>query len=652
MRLPNNKFRITDKQRSIFEDDIAAAEKSNTAAKEHFDCLLEKFCSNISPEGMWEKFETEFLEPLVREIGANAYNFIAGKEMKVNDTLVHQCQSHFPEIHKTSLSDLISQFLDPANNAVRSYISRLLHATFCVAAIGLPDTVIAKLNESIERQIQFRILVDTNFLFSILSLHNNPFNATAIELKELINSLNQNLKIDLYITPRTIDEAKHSISITKSQLFDFPTSSNFSKAISQANFSGLAAKFLESSSKESGGMSPDQWFGPYLNNFVLVAEANGVKLFNDKLENYATRQDVIDDIHFVLEEENRREGKKKGFEQIQHDVILWHFVNDKRSTYSAYLESPIDAQDWVLTLDFRFINFDKYKQRNQNPKVPICVHPTTLIQLLQFWVPKTEEFEKAILGSMRLPFLLHELDAEAEHTSARILKSIGRYQGSATIPEETIARVMLDEGLRARLVPDIDNETATGLIRDTLIEEMQNKVNRADQRAKEIYGKFKTQTRQEKDKHKIIEKLLQELATTKEEVSISDTKIQDQDNKIQDQDNKIQEITSRFERLKIIGMYLLFSIVTITISVIGGWVISKFYQPFNAPWGSTISQILASIIIFLIVIFILEMFLKWKNLTIESWPFQKLKWLRVRLFSLVGLVLIELVISYINNHLL
>ena len=151
-------------------------------------------------------------------------------------------------------------------------------------------------------------------------------------------------------------------------------------------------------------------------------------------------------------------------------MILWHFVSDQRPNY---IESPIDSRDWILTVDYRLIGFDEYKQKHAGSKITLCLHPTSLIQLLQFWVPRTKEFEEAMLGSMRLPFLFQEFDAEAERTSLRILKGLGRFEGRDDISAQTITSVILNEGLRARLLTKKtgDGETEIALIRDALVEE-------------------------------------------------------------------------------------------------------------------------------------------------------------------------------------
>ena len=201
IRLPNDKFRIPDDRRRIFENEIDEAETSSKAVKEYFFKLVEELLKDLDPDDIWAKFESVFLAPLIREAGANAYKFIAGEGMTVDRELANKFQSKFDSTYEVQLLELVTRFLDPRNEAVSSYVSRMLHAAFCVEASGLPDNVIEKLSASVGKPIQFRVFVDTNFLFSILELHDNPSNLAATELKELIASLNSsNFKVNLYIT--------------------------------------------------------------------------------------------------------------------------------------------------------------------------------------------------------------------------------------------------------------------------------------------------------------------------------------------------------------------------------------------------------------------------------------------------------------------
>ncbi len=357
VRLQGGTYRIPDQQRAIFEKEIKESEKVEFDAKEQFCKLVIASCPELEPDAVWKVYENEFLAPLIKQVGANAYRMIAGENMTVDNTLVNRFLRPFEDVQHQQLRLLVSTFLDPKNPEVCAYISRMLHAQFCVEASGLSEEVIAKLNSSVGKQIRFRMFVDTNFLFSLLELHENPSNAAAQELKDLVSQLNGNPKFELVITPNTIEEAKTAIRNTKSFLTGIPTSPNFTHAALHAGLSGMAARFFSERQGRSVSITPDEWFGPFLNDFVAMAGGKGVTLFNEKLDGYSTRQDVVDDINSVMKyEEKRPKERRKTYEKVAHDMILWHFVNDKRP---AYVESPIDANEWILTVDFRLIGFGR-----------------------------------------------------------------------------------------------------------------------------------------------------------------------------------------------------------------------------------------------------------------------------------------------------
>lgn len=70
--------------------------------------------------------------------------------------------------------------------------------------------------------------------------------------------------------------------------------------------------------------------------------------------------------------------KPKTYEQFLHDIVLWWYNKDKRPTY---VESPIDADNWIVTVDFKLLGFDKSKNISDAEGVSqICIHPASLIQ--------------------------------------------------------------------------------------------------------------------------------------------------------------------------------------------------------------------------------------------------------------------------------
>lgn len=650
IRHADSTFRIAESRRKVFETEIAEAEDSGINAKAYFSSLITELCPGIDVTDAWGKFESNFLGPLIREIGANAYKLVAGEKMTVNQKLLKELQGRFDKKYEKSLSELVSRFLDPSNAAVRSYVSRMLHAAFCVEASGLPQGVIDKLNDSVGKPIRFRIFVDTNFLFSLLELHDNPSNSAATELKELIDTLGSNPKIDLYVTPRTIDEAKHSISLAKDRLKNFPGGTNFNDATSRAGFSGLAAKYLASRNMDGSRKSAEDWFDPYLNNFVPLARAKGVELYNEKLDDYSTRQDVVDDIVTVLKIETKRGPRGKSFLMVQHDMILWHLVNDNRP---GYVESAVEAHDWILTLDFRLIGFDEHKQKRRGGKVPICLHPTSLIQLLQFWIPRTPAFEEAILGSVRLPFLFHDLDPEAERTSLRILKGIGKFEDNDQIPAAAISHVMLNDGLRARLGEGESEDEEAKLIRDALVDELRTQADshkgEADglaQRLEERGDELESLRATSRMKDETIQTLEKRVSTEEARVKGAEEKIETQGNEIADIKSVLDARSAEDRRRKSLRRYLMLLTLVTMVSGAVGWYGSLFFETLILWFGRIAVVWIVAVPVFILGHFLLEFKERKCEDLVKLWVFQQIVRFRGWLW---GIVIIGFIGGIIGN---
>ncbi len=651
LRLPSDTYRIPEDQRVVFEKEIAASEKAEQEVKESFWKLVVEIDEGLEPKTVWAAFEHEFLGPLIKQVGANAYRLVAGEKMTADKALVDHFLKPFPATVHRKLRTLVTTFLDPAKPEVCVHISRMLHARFCVEASGLPEDVLAKLNASIGKQIRFQMFVDTNFLFSLLELHENPSNAAAQELRELVRHLNGNPRIDLFITPETIEEAKSSIAHTKGQLNGLPSGHNFTQAALQGGFSGMAIRFLTERLRRNGKLTAEEWFDPYLNDFVPIARGKGVELFNEKLDGYSTRQDVVDDIHVVFKfEERLPENKRKSYAKVAHDMVLWHFVNDKRP---AYVESPIDATSWILTVDFRLIGFDEHKQKHSKSKVPLCIHPTSLIQLLQFWVPRTKEFEEAMLGSLRLPFLFQDFDVEAEKTSLKILKGIGRFDGSEELSQDTITHVMFNDGLRSRLQTEHLEEAEVVLIRDALVEEMRLRAEDEASKAKALEAEVlkrdsdiaalanqkraieeeNAQTKRAKEEADEAARLA--LASQGAELGDVKTRLQAMEEVELRRVEKEQEDLVEREKKAALFTYLAFLTVVIGFSAVGAWQAAKRLPWYTKILGAIPTSGLVAIFTFVLGHLLLEFSICRRPAISKLWPFRQVKRFRKFLWVIV-----------------
>lgn len=527
VELPAGAYRIPEKARKELDREVAQAEEAEAKAKDLFLSLVTQYCPELDASEVWSVFERDFLIPMVRDVGVQTYRLIAGEGGIPDGTHAEKFLLAFGAKHENNLKIVVSTFLDPKHSDVRGYVTRLLHAHFCVEASGVSEAVLEKLKTSTAKPVQFRLFVDTNFLFSLLGLHENPSNASARELQELLGTLNDNPQVSFCITPKTIDEARRVIRAAKEAVVGVPLSENFTKAALRVGMSGISERYFAERQGRTGLLTASDWFDPYLSDFVSLAREAGIELYNEKLDAYGTRQDVVDDICSVMEHEKKTysEDRRKSYENVAHDVILWHVAKDKRP---AYVESPIEAQEWILTVDFRFLGFDQHKLKVNDSNVPVCLHPTALIQLLQFWIPRTRAFEEAVLGGLRLPFLFKEFDAEAERLSLNIIKKIGLFEGSDKISDDTLVRVVFNDGLRHRLEAGQPEEEEIRLVRDALVEEGRSVAEAANAKVMELTALVEDKTaaiseaqRKSKEKDLRIKELEEEAAERKREVARS-----------------------------------------------------------------------------------------------------------------------------------
>lgn len=649
--LPGDLYRIPDTKRQLLDRDIKVAEEVANAARDFFLSLVRDLDPGLKPAELWVAFESDFLAPLIKDVGANAYRLIAGDRIEADRTLADRFLKRFDPNLRTRMAEVITTFLDPKKDEVRAHVTRMLHARFCVEAGGLPESVIRKLSESVGKQLRFRVFLDTNFLFSLLELHENPSNEAARELKELIDKLKPNLLVQLFVIPRTIDEAKTSIASAKLRLSGIPAGRNYTQAALRSGVSGMAERFFTERMRHGGKLTAESWFDPYLNDFLAMARGKGVELFNENVDSYSTRQDVVDDILFVQEYEKRlEESKRKSYQKIAHDMILWHFAKDKRP---AYIESPLDAQDWILTVDFRLIGFDQGKQSQAGLKVPLCLHPASFIQLLQFWVPRTREFEEAMLGSLRLPFLFQEFDTEAERTSLKILKGLGRFAQDEEMSEQTITRVVLNDGLRARLKSEQTEEEEIKLIRDALVEEMKTRAEAADNRANELQLTVKQKEAAldalDARKQAEIQAKDEELARLKAKVAEEKSRATAADQARSQKEAEVTELTAKLaeqqaqaeERQKMRGAllgYLGCLTLIIVLSGLAAWKADGVFSQWTKVLGPTLIRGLAAGVVFVLGHLLLELLASKRSQRMtQLWPFRQVRRFRRALWAIAFL---------------
>lgn len=524
VQLRGERFKISEQSLKAFTADLQEAERIQEQAHERFTEIMAQSCPSIDAESTWQSFNEQFLVPLVHDMGARTYELVSGTRIDLAGIpRFQQFLEGYPASLRAGLLGAVVAFMDPKEPNIRSHILRQLCAYFLLEASNLTEETVRALSTMLDTTPSFTLFLDTNFLFCILGLDEDARNQAAESLMHLIGQLANRVKVKLYVSPITIDEARRVLHSCEHELGGVRFSVNLTGAALTTELTGLTRRFIEDCSKAGQPLTAEGYFGPYIRDLVGMARAKGVELSGRKVDHYRTDPQVLDDLNNRLEFEKRKfGGRAKKYELLEHDMVLWHFIRDERP---PRLDSPADAGSWIVTVDFRLLQFDRYKRRNEVNTIPICVHPANLIQMLQFWVPRTQEFEEAVLGNLRLPFLLQEFDPGAEQMTIRILTTLARFEKIDDLPQEAAASTLINSALRQRLQAEPDQEKGAELVREALtIEE--------DQRVREQLNAEQAKTahleREAREKDETIAQLQREEKGRKEALKESQRQLKEE----------------------------------------------------------------------------------------------------------------------------
>jgi len=593
IRVPDERYKISETALKEFEKRLKEAEEVESKSKNKFFEILSKCCPSLDAESTWQKVNKELVIPIIQIMGARTYELLAGVELDLDrDMTFHGYIEKYPPEIRKSLQTAITTFLDPKDATVRAYILNHLNSFFFLEAGNLKEDTLKTISRLSSLKPTFLIFVDTNFLFSILELHENPSNEAALLLQELIRQLSDKVTAKLYVLPITVSEAKRVFIAYSQQMNQVRLTTSLAEASLDMGLKGIVQKYFEEIRKKNIAVSADLYFGPYIKDLISILKTKNVELFNEKTEKYKTDRRVIDDILMQMEFEKKHQGRgAKSYEQWEHDMVLWHFVHDKRP---SPLESPLDTKYWIATVDFRFLGFDSYKKSTLQEPFQTCLHPSTLVQMLQFWVPRTAQFEEAMLSSLRLPFLIQEFDPNSERVTIRIIEALGRYENIGDLSKETIAAILMNDALRQKLAAESDITKQVELVREALIEEhrriegkLQEAVKKSDLLAKEI-----------DQKDEIIRGMAGKIDTLKENLLSTEHQLetaQRSEKKLEERISQLEAIESRrIEKQELrseIAKFAAFWIVMPVIFIaLFGFYLSRYFFMGTRPgfWGPAI----------------------------------------------------------------
>jgi hypothetical protein len=200
-----------------------------------------------------------------------------------------------------------------------------------------------------------------------------------------------------------------------------------------------------------------------------LLENKGVQIWYESTEDFEkdgkVRSDIDGQLHFQKISPSVR---AKTWQELQHDVMLWNFVNKQRA---VGVTNPLRARYWVVTIDESLRVFDGYKKKVTRSDIELCIGPTQFVQMLQLWVPRSIELEQVVLGSLRLPLLATPFTPGAESAIMQILSVMSTLESIEQMSVEEISGYLANQALRQRMVEEPNIEKQRQLLREAMIEQ-------------------------------------------------------------------------------------------------------------------------------------------------------------------------------------
>ena len=463
-------LRVSEETREALEQQESATLDSEGRVRARFEDLVRKRDLHDQVDELWQVMETEVVLPVVRHLGARMYELLTAHSSAGSGDLESQMHD-FLTRHGDQVRAFMADFLDPGDHDVRRFVLRRLNAQYAVDAAALPLDALAKLSRLEHKASRVDVFLDTNFLFSVLGLHENPSDDAANDLLQLVRELKGRVDLKLYVIPETVEEARRVLRDAIARLGDFRGQRNLAEAARRTTASGLTARYFEAARTAVTLLTAEEFFGPYESDLVTVLRSKGVELYNKDLSRFHSNQEVVDDLHGQAErQEQFRQRGAKTYEANLHDMVLWHFTRSRRG---VVMESPLGVTAWVATLDRGLIKFDRDKRRGTSDP-PVCLEPSSLILLFQFWVPSSAELDEALVGSVRQPLLFLAFDEQSEQVTLRILNQLSRFEGAGDLEIDVASEILTNQALRNRLAGTANDDTADKeIVREELVHVVQ-----------------------------------------------------------------------------------------------------------------------------------------------------------------------------------
>ncbi|MDE2818712.1 MAG: hypothetical protein OXI40_03155 [Chloroflexota bacterium] len=331
---------------------------------------------------------------------------------------------HCKDIPEDLLAEAIQRFFLSKSTQKTRFVIQLLDGTFTYFALTTDEVVAQYLTETIP---PVKIFLDSNFIFGLFDLHDNPLNEVS---KELINCIATNdFQFTLYYTLQTLEEIERTLAYYGDRLRGTTWTTKTSRiALNNPFTRGIERRFHSLNSESP--ISPDYFLSQF-EQMTTLLEDKGFIIFDEDIS--LNEQEQYDTISSYDEYLTDRRGFSKRYETLRHDVLIWQIVQLARSK-TGY---GLDSGAFFLTVDYYFSSFERRTLTTRN-RIPVSIFPNQMLQLLRPFIVTSERVDKQFVETFALPEfrIAHE---DYSETASRVLRMINSFPD---VSEESAIRIM------------------------------------------------------------------------------------------------------------------------------------------------------------------------------------------------------------------
>jgi len=311
--------------------------------------------------------------------------------LNIAQTLSRICARLFDTTETASIAKecINSFFINTADHPNRRrYIAELADGAFMLYALNTPADVRNELHKELHK---ITFYLDTNYIWSVLGLHNNQYVNASKQIIEATKS--SALPFSYKYLPTTERELLNSINTASKSISEKTYAQKTSETLrSSPHISGIERLFHEKNSKQK--TDPSLFIKPY-ENISSIIQNKGITI-DRTIINW---DESINELFHEYKSFRESMGKEeKSYETIQHDATLLHHVRQLRN----HTRSPLLAGTLLLTCDYTLYQFDIFNSR-QHGIFPTAILPNVLLQILRPILPQSEDFERAFAETFLLP---------------------------------------------------------------------------------------------------------------------------------------------------------------------------------------------------------------------------------------------------------